>query len=188
MDKILLYEEGLSKGSDASVPRSIHQDGIHLVLCFQFLFLLASGLGDPKGLMVDTENMAVVGKYLNQEPINCILFVLDLNYRVNITMRRLINIIVTKIHPADHDKLAVVINKYEHTPEAAKRRSRLLGGLDEVACRQQRIDMLIKAFSGETVISFLLIFAPLCISKKILQTVHDITFLTLLLNCRLCQA
>ena len=92
--------------------------------------------------------MAIVGKYINSQPVNCVLFVLDMNYRVNVTLRRLINIIVTKVHPVDHDKLAIVINWYSHTPEAAKVRKRLSGGLPENESKQQRIDLLITALSG----------------------------------------
>ena len=92
--------------------------------------------------------MAIVGKYTNNEPINCILFILDLNFRVNVTLRRLINIIVTKVHPADHDKLAVVINQYSHTAGAARRRSTISGGLEEKQIKQERIESLLQAFSG----------------------------------------
>lgn len=102
------------------------------------------GLGDPKGLVVDTENMAAVGKYLASEPVNCVLFCFDTNYRINITMRRLINIIVTKVHPADHDKLALVINRYGHTP-ADKVKLQKFHGLDEKAHQEQRKDAIVTA-------------------------------------------
>ena len=93
--------------------------------------------------------MGVVGRYLNQEQVNCVLFVMDPHPRINITLNRLINIIVTKVHPDDHIKLALVINRYRHDQYNKDNRVKL-NGCNEATSQANIKDHYLKAFSGMT--------------------------------------
>lgn len=106
-----------------------------------------AGLGDPAGLKRDVENMAEVGQYLNNKAVNCILFVTELNPRINVTLNRLINIVVTKVHPSDHDKLAIVINQWSLSATAKQERSGNYGGKSEKQIRDARVNMIMDAFA-----------------------------------------
>lgn len=92
--------------------------------------------------------MAEIGRYLNTEPINCILFVIEQNPRINVTLKRLINIIVTKLHSSDHDKVALVVNQWSHSAAAKEVRSDAKGGEDEKSIKDARRDMIVQAFAG----------------------------------------
>ncbi|DBB13734.1 TPA: hypothetical protein ACH3X3_000742 [Trebouxia sp. C0006] len=81
----------------------------------------ATGLGDPgnsperPGRLVDTENMAAVGRYLDDYPVNAIVIVLSaICPQVDFTLASLIQIIVGKLHLRDYNKILVAVNGYGH--------------------------------------------------------------------------
>lgn len=83
------------------------------------------GLNDPgdgpgsarPGSLVDTENMATAGRYLDDNPVNAVVIVMDAsNPRCDAVLSRLIHIIVGKVHRKDYDKIMVVVNKYSRAP------------------------------------------------------------------------
>ncbi|KAL0053937.1 hypothetical protein WJX82_001413 [Trebouxia sp. C0006] len=87
------------------------------------------GLGDSgmpperPGPLVDTENMAAAGRYLDENPVNAIVIVLSaINPRVDFTLARLIQIIVGKLHHRDYNKILVAVNAYSHAPYAVNKR------------------------------------------------------------------
>ncbi|DBA80284.1 TPA: hypothetical protein ACH3X2_007418 [Trebouxia sp. C0005] len=90
------------------------------------------GLNDPKGVMIDTANMADIGSYLEKHPVNCVWFVLTAtNPRIDQTMKRLINIIIQKVNRMDYGKLGFVVNHYRHTEAAKAERAEFSDGLSE---------------------------------------------------------
>lgn len=89
------------------------------------LTMYTIGLNDPgdgpgsarPGSLVDTENMATAGRYLDDNPVNAVVIVMDAsNPRCDAVLSRLIHIIVGKVHRRDYDKIMVVVNKYSHSP------------------------------------------------------------------------
>lgn len=91
--------------------------------------------------------MADIGRYLTTEPVNCIVFVIEPNLTIRAKVRSLVNLILTKLHPNDHDKVAVVVNHWSHTNHAKQARSCICTE-DEVAIKDECRDYIVQAFSG----------------------------------------
>ena len=92
--------------------------------------------------------MASIGKYLNIEPVNAVLFVLDYNPRIDYTLKRLISIVITKVHLSDYNKLAIVINRYEHNDVARRKRQIQSNGQDEAQSQEITRQVVVKALEG----------------------------------------
>ncbi|DBA80286.1 TPA: hypothetical protein ACH3X2_007419 [Trebouxia sp. C0005] len=97
------------------------------------------GLNDPQGPHVDTLNMAKIGRYLDQEPVNCVLFVLsDGNPRIDHVMKRLINIVIQKVDKQDYDKLGFIVNRYKNDDAAKSERQELADGQSEADIKNRK--------------------------------------------------
>lgn len=100
---------------------------------------VATGLNDPQGPHVDTLNMAKIGRYLDQEPVNCVLFVLsDGNPRIDHVMKRLINIVIQKVDKQDYDKLGFIVNRYKNDDAAKSERQELADGQSEADIKNRK--------------------------------------------------
>ena len=85
---------------------------------------LLTGLGDARGSEQDYQNIVKVGKYLDTDPVSCILLVCQASCpRVDKNTKGLLNILATKIAPKDYAKLGVVVNVYNHNDLARQQRS-----------------------------------------------------------------
>lgn len=128
----------------------------------------AAGLGDPgsppdrPGPLVDTENMAAAGRYLDDNPVNAIVIVLGaINPRVDFTLARLIQIIVGKLHARDYNKILVAVNAYGHDPHTVSARV----ATDEACLTEEQIQEYVKnevLKSFESRSHFAITFAPYC--------------------------
>lgn len=92
--------------------------------------------------------MAAIGNYLNSVPVNAIAFVLSANPRIDYTLKRLINIIVTKVHPSDFDKLCIVLNQWSHSDYWREERERV-SGLAEDENQERRKSLILDALEGD---------------------------------------
>ena len=80
--------------------------------------------------------------------MNCILLVLapsSVSPSSVTSMKKFVSFIVSKVHPEDRQKLAIVINSHLHRLAEA---GVLCGELDEDAFQQQQRKMIIKSFCG----------------------------------------
>ena len=85
---------------------------------------LITGLGDSRRTKQDQDNIVKVGKYLDNNPVNCILLVCQAACpRVNSDTKGLLHILATKISPKDYAKLGVIVNVYSHHDLARQQRS-----------------------------------------------------------------
>ncbi len=65
--------------------------------------------------LVDVDTLAAVGRYLDDNPVNAVVIVLDAaTPQVSPGLVRLIQVIVGKVHPKDYDKVLVAIKRYSH--------------------------------------------------------------------------
>ena len=100
------------------------------------------------GPHTDTSNMADIGHYLDEMPVNCALFVLSSAMpRIDHTLKRLINIVIHKVDRSDYNKLGVIVNHYKHTTAAKSERSELADGRSQL--QQQAVrDEIAKSLEG----------------------------------------
>lgn len=108
------------------------------------------GLADPEGAWRDATNMDAVGNYMKTKLVTSVLFVLDAqSSRINLTLSRLMQIIIAKVHQDDYDKLAVVINRWSQT-DAAKQKRASIGDFEgtETDYQQAVVDKVVSTLKG----------------------------------------
>ena len=92
--------------------------------------------------------MADVGSYMDDIPINCVLFVLQArNPRIDHTLKRLMEIVIHKVHRSDYNKLGVVINHYSHTVASKGERAELTNQTEQQSQQAVR-DEIAKSLHG----------------------------------------
>ena len=92
--------------------------------------------------------MADIGSYLDDMPINCVLFVLQAkNPRIDHTLKRLMEIVIHKVHRSDYNKLGVIVNHYSHSAASKAERAEL-NGKTEQQTQQAIRDEIAKSLHG----------------------------------------
>ena len=93
--------------------------------------------------------MADIGQHLDTMPLNCVLFVLSAaNPRIDRTLKRLIEIVIHKVHKRDYGKLGLVINHYKHDSGARGERAEF-SGKSEQESKQAIRDDIAASLTGE---------------------------------------